>query len=311
MNRVFEEGSGKCILASSLDGQASFKMNDQEYSRFTYYLLEGLKGGRNGRAVDDNGNVTPSTLSNYIYDCIPSLDKQKPITKIAMSGDLVIASYPELARSTTVNKNITTLDQTSDSLYLLLRDGHVHQFNLVRKDFVNLQGRNLQRKNLQNVNFSKANLQRINLREASLKGTDFSNANLQEAKLEGAELAGTDIPNVARHLTLSEDNYFSGNLPNKTVYINGYKMRYLEFDDNTSTGKENSSIKTVILLHGLIGSAEVWLPIVSALSKFFRVLIPDIVGFGYSDKPVIEYIFLMLLLIVKWAWWVTFYRDSS
>ena len=39
----------------------------------------------------------------------------------------------------------------------------------------------------------------------------------------------------------------------------------------------------------MAGSAEVWLLVASALSKFFRVLVPDIVGFGYSDKPAVEY----------------------
>jgi 2-hydroxy-6-oxonona-2,4-dienedioate hydrolase len=51
-----------------------------------------------------------------------------------------------------------------------------------------------------------------------------------------------------------------------------------------------SSIKKVlILLHDIGFSAEIWLHIVPELSKYFRVIIPYIVGLGYSDKPTVEY----------------------
>jgi 2-hydroxy-6-oxonona-2,4-dienedioate hydrolase len=42
-------------------------------------------------------------------------------------------------------------------------------------------------------------------------------------------------------------------------------------------------------LHGLGGSTERWSFVIPALSKYFRVIIPDIIGFGYSDKPAVEY----------------------
>ena len=200
-----------------------------------------------------------------------------------MSGDLVITRHPELA------KIDWDIGQTSESLYLLLRDGHVHQFNLVRKGFVDLHGKDLQRKNLQNINFSKANLCRINLRNASLAGADFSNANLQGAKLEGTELGESYIQKVKwRSTKRGQENLVEvDNPPNKTIDVNGYKIRYLEFDDVNSEVEKNGKI--VILLHGMAGSAEVWLLVAYALSKFFRVLVPDIMGFGYSDKPTVEY----------------------
>lgn len=96
MYKVFAEGNGRCIFASSLEGQSSYSMKGSEYSLFTHYLLEGLKGG-NGEAVDEDGYVTPVKLSNYVYGKIP-LAKQKPITKYEMSGDIVIAEYPKLAK---------------------------------------------------------------------------------------------------------------------------------------------------------------------------------------------------------------------
>ena len=45
----------------------------------------------------------------------------------------------------------------------------------------------------------------------------------------------------------------------------------------------------VILIHGLGASADIWQKNVETLSKHHRVYVPDLVGFGRSDKPDIEY----------------------
>lgn len=45
----------------------------------------------------------------------------------------------------------------------------------------------------------------------------------------------------------------------------------------------------VLLLHGLGGSAFAWLPVVDELARSFRVIVPDLVGSGYSDKPPADY----------------------
>ncbi|VVC05503.1 2-hydroxy-6-oxononadienedioate/2-hydroxy-6-oxononatrienedioate hydrolase [uncultured archaeon] len=60
----------------------------------------------------------------------------------------------------------------------------------------------------------------------------------------------------------------------------GYKIRYLE---------EGNSKKTVILVHGLGGSAERWLKVMPLLSSKYRVIALDLIGFGHSDKPSIDY----------------------
>ncbi len=41
----------------------------------------------------------------------------------------------------------------------------------------------------------------------------------------------------------------------------------------------------VILLHGLGASAEIWLPNIDALAKNHRVFVPDLPGFGRSERP--------------------------
>ena len=45
----------------------------------------------------------------------------------------------------------------------------------------------------------------------------------------------------------------------------------------------------VILIHGLGASADIWQKNVESLAKHHRVYVPDLVGFGRSDKPDIEH----------------------
>lgn len=72
------------------------------------------------------------------------------------------------------------------------------------------------------------------------------------------------------------------------TYVNNYNIiRYLSY------GPQNSD-NTLILLHGLGASAERWGPIIPTLlsaviTRGYRIIIPDIIGFGYSDKPTVEY----------------------
>jgi 2-hydroxy-6-oxonona-2,4-dienedioate hydrolase len=42
-------------------------------------------------------------------------------------------------------------------------------------------------------------------------------------------------------------------------------------------------------LHGIGASAERWSRVIPALSKYFHLIVPDIIGFGYSDKPAVDY----------------------
>jgi pimeloyl-ACP methyl ester carboxylesterase len=45
----------------------------------------------------------------------------------------------------------------------------------------------------------------------------------------------------------------------------------------------------VVLLHGLGSRKEDWLPVVGPLSQKYRLLVPDQIGFGHSDKPLMDY----------------------
>lgn len=66
----------------------------------------------------------------------------------------------------------------------------------------------------------------------------------------------------------------------KFLQVNENKIRYLESGD---------SEKTLVLVHGLGASAERWEYVIPLFEKHFRVVIPDLIGFGYSDKPLADY----------------------
>ena len=65
------------------------------------------------------------------------------------------------------------------------------------------------------------------------------------------------------------------------IDILGYNMRFIKFC-------RPESKKTIVLLHGLGASAERWSALWPLLKKY-NVVIPDLIGFGYSEKPLIEY----------------------
>jgi|SRR5215471_18285988 len=63
------------------------------------------------------------------------------------------------------------------------------------------------------------------------------------------------------------------------VQVFGQKIHYLEA----------GSGPVVILLHGLGGDATNWVQTIPALAARYHVFVPDQVGFGQSDKPLIDY----------------------
>ena len=66
----------------------------------------------------------------------------------------------------------------------------------------------------------------------------------------------------------------------KFVNIEGSKIRYLE---------SGSSDKTLVLIHGLGASCERWKNVLPIFENDFKVIVPDLIGFGYSDKPTVDY----------------------
>lgn len=65
----------------------------------------------------------------------------------------------------------------------------------------------------------------------------------------------------------------------KEVLVFGQKIHYVEA----------GSGPTVILLHGLGGSSQAWGLNTAALAEKYHVIVPDQIGFGKSDKPLVNY----------------------
>jgi 2-hydroxy-6-oxonona-2,4-dienedioate hydrolase len=82
----------------------------------------------------------------------------------------------------------------------------------------------------------------------------------------------------------SNNNNF---LPEKSIIVNGNNIKYLDY--NLQTKRFSNVYPIMVLLHGLGASSERWLKVAQILTKYFRIIIPDIVGFGDSDKPVTQY----------------------
>jgi 2-hydroxy-6-oxonona-2,4-dienedioate hydrolase len=67
----------------------------------------------------------------------------------------------------------------------------------------------------------------------------------------------------------------------KFVKVGSHKIRYIE--------DGNNSKRILVLVHGLGASAERWEYVIPELSKKYRVIALDLLGFGYSDKPLLDY----------------------
>src|ERR1051325_8915998 len=65
----------------------------------------------------------------------------------------------------------------------------------------------------------------------------------------------------------------------KETTVFGQKIHYVEA----------GSGPTVILLHGLGGSTQAWMFNIAPLAEKYHVVVPDQIGFGKSDKPLVNY----------------------
>src|SRR5436190_3755359 len=70
-----------------------------------------------------------------------------------------------------------------------------------------------------------------------------------------------------------------GQPPDKTIAVFGQTIHYFDI----------GSGPVVVLLHGLGSRKEDWLPVLEPLAQKYRLLVPDQIGFGKSDKPLLDY----------------------
>jgi pimeloyl-ACP methyl ester carboxylesterase len=87
------------------------------------------------------------------------------------------------------------------------------------------------------------------------------------------------VAHTAAALIVMTATAFAQPISDHQVQVFGQKIHYFEA----------GSGPTVILLHGLGGDAANWAQTVPALAARYHVFVPDQVGFGQSDKPLIDY----------------------
>jgi pimeloyl-ACP methyl ester carboxylesterase len=70
-----------------------------------------------------------------------------------------------------------------------------------------------------------------------------------------------------------------GQPQDKTITVFGQSIHYFDL----GTGP------VVVLLHGLGARKDDWLPVLDPMAQKYRLLVPDQIGFGKSDKPLLDY----------------------
>lgn len=70
-----------------------------------------------------------------------------------------------------------------------------------------------------------------------------------------------------------------GQPADKTIAVFGQAIHYFDL----------GSGPVVVLVHGLGSRKEDWLPVLEPLAKKYRLLVPDQIGFGKSEKPLLDY----------------------
>ena len=67
------------------------------------------------------------------------------------------------------------------------------------------------------------------------------------------------------------------------VHMN--ELKYLELHGDRVAYRDAGSGETLLLIHGMAGSSETWRAVIPQLAKKYRVIAPDMLGHGQSDKP--------------------------
>jgi triacylglycerol lipase len=70
-----------------------------------------------------------------------------------------------------------------------------------------------------------------------------------------------------------------GQPADKTISVFGQSIHYFDM----------GSGPVVVLLHGLGSRKDDWLPVLEPMAQKYRLVVPDQIGFGKSDKPLLDY----------------------
>ena len=116
-----------------------------------------------------------------------------------------------------MDKSTDAEQSDTDTMYQMLREGLVKEFNVRRKagEVCELRGADLRGLDLRNLDAEGLDLRDCYLRHADLRGVDLSRAMLEGASISSAKISGTYFP---PELTAEEINL---------SLVHGTRMRYL------------------------------------------------------------------------------------
>lgn len=272
IENTFEEGDGKCVLASSLGAQQSFKKDDADFSVFTFFLLDGLKGG-NGESVDIKGNVTPYSLGRYLYRKMMAYEKvnrQKPITKASISGDFSLGFYEQFAKG-------AADESEKEKLLKYLRSGNVQELNsyvsqkvkgsdevldLSGIDLSNPKSRAIEpskltdadRPKLNGVTLARADISRSILTAANFVKAQLAGANLERAKANAVNFQGANLNEANLRLIDLRDG---ANLEEANLQGSDLSESILEGASLKNADLKNANLKNARLERAILSGAEI------------------------------------------------------
>ena len=123
-------GEGKVIITACTEFQVAYEMEMEPHGRFTYYLIEGLKGA----AADPKGNIPITGLYQYVAEKMKSHSEiQRPVLHCKMSAPIVVAKINEIVRDFNGQKNKNEF-QVNESAQWCLINGHPFQYNSIEDD---------------------------------------------------------------------------------------------------------------------------------------------------------------------------------
>jgi tetratricopeptide (TPR) repeat protein len=117
---------GKYLLLSCQSYEKSWAT--ETTSIYTKYLIEGLKGVKriidentgivlSPGSVDEDGNITPESLHEYVYYKVANQTNQVPDIKVDRASKIILTSYPELATKSSTIDTAQIIDEGDMYLY--------------------------------------------------------------------------------------------------------------------------------------------------------------------------------------------------
>ena len=73
--------------------------------------------------------------------------------------------------------------------------------------------------------------------------------------------------------------------PNEGEPVHISELKFLELHGDRVAYRDDGHGEVLLLIHGMAGSSATWRAVLPQLSKKFRVVAPDLLGHGESDKP--------------------------